>query len=191
MKKQQNARLRKRIIEFLNDAASQVVLKRGTAELKHGLGCVLATAGGRRPRATPVDFFSDGLTIYIAGDPGRKIANIRSNPRVAVGIYHPLVTGELNRSLQVQGSARLINYREHRRTFLNRIRKIGLLDILEQSIKRHTRQKNLSAPDAGAHREKMLGWFNLIQIEPDEITFLYMHPTEGYEKGTWKRQTKK
>jgi nitroimidazol reductase NimA-like FMN-containing flavoprotein (pyridoxamine 5'-phosphate oxidase superfamily) len=93
---------------------------------------VLATVKDNVPRATPVDFFNDGLTIWIAGEPGLKIRNIRSNPRVAVGIYHPMDHSKLNRSLQVQGKAKLINLRYHRKEFMMRVKKFGLLSTLEK-----------------------------------------------------------
>ena len=93
--------LERQMREFLDEASS----KPGTSTLpgcplNHGLACVLATVHDNIPRATPVDFFSDGLTIWIAGEPGLKIRNIRSNPNVAVGIYHPMDHSKLNRSMQ-------------------------------------------------------------------------------------------
>ena len=34
---------------------------------------------------------------------------------------------------------------------------------------------------------KALKRFNLIKIEPEEITYLRIHPTEGAQKNIWKK----
>lgn len=64
------------------------------------------------PRVTPVDFFSEGLTVWIAGDPGGKIANIMRNPKVSVGIYEPVDHSREQESLQIFGMAELINMKK-------------------------------------------------------------------------------
>ena len=59
---------------------------------KHGCGMihrnalVLATSYKDMPRATALEFFNEGLTLYILGGPGAKIANIKRNP-ARVGLY--------------------------------------------------------------------------------------------------------
>jgi nitroimidazol reductase NimA-like FMN-containing flavoprotein (pyridoxamine 5'-phosphate oxidase superfamily) len=50
--------------------------------------CVLATSGNDVPRATPIEYYAKGTTIYIAGAPTTKVDNIKANPRVSVGIYN-------------------------------------------------------------------------------------------------------
>ncbi len=183
------AQLKKRILQFVTEASSKVVKNaKGGAQVKHGLGCVLATAKNNLPRATPVDFFSDGLTLWIVGDPGKKVVNIKSNPNVSVGIYHPLRPGELNRSTQIVGKATLVNLKENRRTFLARLKKIGLYTVIEKNARHQAEAEGLSKAEMEQVRLKMLGWFNLIKIEPEEITFLYMHPTKGYDKNIWRKR---
>jgi hypothetical protein len=49
--------------------------------------CTLSTSKGDVSRATPLEFFADGLTLYISPDPGTKIKNLRANPNVSIGIY--------------------------------------------------------------------------------------------------------
>jgi len=51
--------------------------------------CVLATCAWGVPRATPLEVHSDGTTLYMMVEAGRKIENIRENPSVSVGIYGP------------------------------------------------------------------------------------------------------
>jgi hypothetical protein len=68
--------------------------------LKHGLACALGTCRDNLPRVTPVDFFNDGLNIWILGDPGGKIVNIRTNTNVSVGIYTRMNHSVENQSIQ-------------------------------------------------------------------------------------------
>lgn len=74
--------------------------------------CVLSTSRDDKPRSTPILFHSKGFTLYMAGEPGRKLGNIKLNPRVSVGIFDPKaefsevlhdITG-----LQISGHAKLI-----------------------------------------------------------------------------------
>jgi hypothetical protein len=65
--------LEKRIREFLSQQSM----------------CILSTCSQDRPRATPVEYYNDGLeTIYINADPGVKMDNIKVNPRVCIGIIN-------------------------------------------------------------------------------------------------------
>ena len=71
---------------FLDDASSKPgATDKPGCPLNHGLACVLCTVHDGMPRATPIDFFVDGMTLWLAGEPGLKIRNIRSNAQVAVG----------------------------------------------------------------------------------------------------------
>jgi nitroimidazol reductase NimA-like FMN-containing flavoprotein (pyridoxamine 5'-phosphate oxidase superfamily) len=48
--------------------------------------CVLATCKDNVPRATPIEYYADGTTIYVVADPGNKVVNLKANPRISVGI---------------------------------------------------------------------------------------------------------
>jgi len=52
--------------------------------------CTLVTSKGEIPRGTPLEYFSDGLILYISPDPGTKIKNLRVNSNVSVTIYNSL-----------------------------------------------------------------------------------------------------
>ena len=74
--------------------------------------CVLSTCRDNVPRSTPILYRSKGFTLYMAGEPGHKLGNIKLNPKVSVGIFDPKaefsedwhdITG-----LQISGHAILI-----------------------------------------------------------------------------------
>jgi nitroimidazol reductase NimA-like FMN-containing flavoprotein (pyridoxamine 5'-phosphate oxidase superfamily) len=179
--------LEQEIRAFLDEASS----KPGTSSkpgcpLKHGLACVLATVHENIPRTTPVDFFSDGLTIWIAGEPGLKIRNIRANHNVAVGIYHPMDHSKHNRSLQIQGTAELINVNNNKEEVIARAQQFGIYQAVEKMLREHS-------PDGKVIDDAVMNVikrFNFIRIEPEEIIFLSIHPTEGTTKDVWKRVEK-
>ncbi len=70
--------------------------------------CVLCTAKDNIPRATPIEYWADGTTLYIFADPGTKRENIKVNPRVSVGIYDPLVGILSVKGVQITGEATLL-----------------------------------------------------------------------------------
>ena len=92
-------KLRERICNFLQEQAM----------------CTLATSLGDTPRATLLEYFSEGTTLYINGDPGIKLKNIQANPKVCIAIYnmvHPDWLGEDWRSIKaarVTGEATVLD----------------------------------------------------------------------------------
>lgn len=183
-----NEEIEREIREFLNEAASKPGFtdKLG-CPLKHGLACVLATVYNGVPRATPIDFFVDGLTIWCAGEPGLKIRNIRSNPKVAVGIYHPMDHSKLNRSLQISGTATLLAYSDDPNAFIERLKIMGIYDAAAKIVKEMYETRGKQPENFEQELINHLRRFNIIKIEPEEITMLRIHPTGGTEKNTWKR----
>ena len=181
--------LEKEILQFLNESSSKRGRQTNPEELPdNGLGCVLATSRNNLPRATPVDFYNDGLTIWIIGDPGKKIHNIRSNNRVSVGVYHPMDRSKPNRSLQIQGKARLVTYKDHKKAFLPAVKKFGILRTIEHMADKQIQKQLLSPEERASWIERTLSRFNLIRIIPDEITCLFIHPVKGMEKDVWKKR---
>ena len=65
--------LEEEIVEFLNKMSSRSGGKRTQpgCNLNHGKACALGTCVDNQPRVTPVDFFNEGMTIWIAGEPGK------------------------------------------------------------------------------------------------------------------------
>ena len=70
--------------------------------------CVLCTARDNIPRATPIEYWADGTTLYIVADPGTKRENIKANPKVSVGIFDPLVGTLSVKGMQITGEAMLL-----------------------------------------------------------------------------------
>jgi nitroimidazol reductase NimA-like FMN-containing flavoprotein (pyridoxamine 5'-phosphate oxidase superfamily) len=189
---QKNSKSREQLEKEIRDFLSEASSKPGTSTkpgcpLNHGLACVLATIYNNIPRATPVDFFSDGLTIWIAGEPGLKIRNIRSNPNVAVGIYHPMDHSRLNRSMQVRGTATLFNCTKDQEEVVARAKQFGIFQAIEKIMKERHRETAVSAGQLEEEVMEIIRRFNFIRIEPDEIVYLHIHPIEGTTKDVWKR----
>lgn len=94
---------------------------------------------------------------------------------------------KVNRSLQIQGKATLINLKNDRRKFLARVRKLGLYASLEKIVGDSLQGSGNAKESKNELVEKMLMKFNLIRIDPEEIVYLYIHPTKGAEKNIWKK----
>ncbi len=108
MKKKSNTAVKKDIIEFLNATSAKVDPRPGrkSCGFIHKNALVLATNFKNKPRATVLEFFNVGLTIYIIGEPGGKIANIKRNPNVSAVVYEqPLDHSKPQKSLQIFGEA--------------------------------------------------------------------------------------
>ncbi len=70
--------------------------------------CVLATCSGGMPRATPLEYHSDGTTLYMMVEAGRKVENIRANPNVSVGVYAPYIGWMSVKGAQISGVAKIL-----------------------------------------------------------------------------------
>ena len=76
--------------------------------------CTIATSKNDVPRATPLECFADGLTLYISADPGTKVENVKVNPNVAIAMcnqIHPDWSGDnwkTHKSIQLEGKATLL-----------------------------------------------------------------------------------
>ena len=94
---------------------------------------------------------------------------------------------KVNRSLQIQGKATLINLKNHRRKFLFKVKKLGLYTSLEKIVGGRLQESGITKESKKELVEEMLMRFNLIRIDPEEIVYLYIHPTKGAEKNIWKK----
>ena len=77
--------------------------------------CTLCTCQGDVPRATPLEYYLDGTSLYMIGHQGVKLGNIRANPNVSIGVYnhpHPRWADGGDwlgvNGAQISGAARLI-----------------------------------------------------------------------------------
>jgi len=101
--------------------------------------CVLASCKDNVPRATPLEYYSDGTTLYVMPEEGQKMENIRENPIVSVAVFAPY-TGWLSlKGVQITGEATIVT-REDIREFNEALsvyqwqrsaREIGLKELPE------------------------------------------------------------
>ena len=155
---------------------------------KHGIACALGTCKNNLPRVTPIDFYNDGLTLWMIGDPGGKLGNIRSNPNVAVGIYTRMDHSKENRSIQLWGKASLLTKRQQEELFMETITKFGILDAFRQAL-RAIMGDSAHKEDFETKLDKMMNRETLIKIEPEKIVMLIVPPVGKAEKLTWKKNS--
>jgi nitroimidazol reductase NimA-like FMN-containing flavoprotein (pyridoxamine 5'-phosphate oxidase superfamily) len=77
--------------------------------------CVISTCSGDIPRATPIEYYSEGLTLYMTVDPGVKVDNLRKNQRISIGVCNNIRPDWANgvdwasvRSAQITGVAKFL-----------------------------------------------------------------------------------
>ena len=130
--------------------------KRITKFLKSTNMCVLATCSDNVPRATPIEYRSEGLTIYFVGEPGTKLANIAKNPKVSVGIFLPYEGWDSAKGAQLTGHARIIS-RDNRAEF-------------KQGLKAYKWER--AAKEIGI--KEFPHTIELIRVDPEKIEFIDM-----------------
>ncbi len=138
-----------------------------------------------QPRVTPVDFFNEGITIWIAGEPGGKIANIMRNPRVSIGIYEPVNHRIEQKSLQVWGKAELINLKNDPQEFKKRMTVFGLNEAASGVIEKYAQVGNIPKEEKEAVLEKVSKQLNFIKIVPEKMVLLDMKPDSVALKKIW------
>jgi hypothetical protein len=188
-----NAVIRKEIIEFLNNTSAKVDPKPG----KHGCGTihgnslVLATSYKDVPRATPLEFYNEGLILYIFGEPGGKIGNIRRNKKVSAAIYEqPLDHSKTQKSLQIFGNVELITVRNNPRLFRAKARKWEVYKVAGTYISSMIKELKLTGKAAEAMIKKVTETHALIKIVPHHIILREYHPDFSTPKFEWRKDKK-
>jgi len=178
--------LEKEIIQFLNKMSTKPGSKTGPGcSLKHGSACALGTCVDNEPRVTPVDFFNKGMTIWIVGEPGGKIANIMKNPKVALGIYEPVDHSREQKSLQLWGKAELINLKNNPDEFQKKVDAFGIKDAARGMMEILARSGKIPGGQEDAIIEQMMKKFNFIKITPEKIILLSMDRYNPPLRKTW------
>jgi nitroimidazol reductase NimA-like FMN-containing flavoprotein (pyridoxamine 5'-phosphate oxidase superfamily) len=183
------AELEKEINEFLIERATKSGGKHTKAgcNLKHGYACVLSTCHNNIPRATPVDFFSEGdLTLWINAEPGGKIANIMRNPKVSIGIYERVDHAVEQKSLQLFGNAEIINLKNNPDLFNEKFISFGLNEAMAGIMEEMVEKGAIPAKTLEETTEKFTNMINMIKITAKEITLLHMRPGESTLRKMWK-----
>jgi nitroimidazol reductase NimA-like FMN-containing flavoprotein (pyridoxamine 5'-phosphate oxidase superfamily) len=181
--------LEKEILAFLDTTCCIPDLNPGphSCGTIHRTSLVLATSHDDEPRATPLEFFHEGFTLYVFGEPGGKIANIKRNPRVCAAIYEqPLDHSKLQRSLQVWGNAQLISVRNDKKTYMEKINKWNMIEVAKTLLTPLI--KGLSPDEQEGHVEKLLEAINLIRIEPTRMVLRRYTAEFAMPKYEWKKE---
>ncbi len=165
--------------------------------IKPGTPCALGTSRDNIPRVTPIDFYSDGLTLWMTGDPGEKLATIRSNPNVSIGIYTKPDRSKENCSIMLKGKASLVTYREQKALYMKVVSKIGILGTIKKAIQSGAVEKRSDlgitpGEDYESQLDKMMNIITMIKVEPEIIALRITQPggaAEGAgERLVWEKE---
>jgi general stress protein 26 len=118
--------------------------------------CVLATCSNDVPRATPIEYRSEGTTLYFVGEPGTKLRNMKNNPNVSIGIFLPYIGWDSAKGAQITGKAKIIS-RDNSTEF-----KEGLAAYQWEKTARELGIKTF--PET----------VELVKVEPEKIEFIDM-----------------
>jgi len=184
--------IEKEIIEYLDEMSTRKGTPGKGCGLKHGSALVLATCKDNQPRATTLDFFNEGLTLYIFGEPGGKIANIRANPNVSAVVYQPVDHSKTQRYLQIWGKASLINRKNNKELFEEKVEKWGLYDVakvlMKGNLKKNGVAENQLDDQVNKTVDKALSGMHIIKIEPEKIIMRIFTPDFTGDKHTWTKE---
>ncbi len=180
--------IKREIIDFLNTTCGLPTnnLHKYACGTHHRNCLVLATCHNNIPRATPLEFFNEGLTLYIFAEPGGKISNIKRNPRVSAAIYQqPLDHSVVQKSLQIFGTAELISMQNNPRLFKAKAKKWNLYVCTERLAK--IDRQGLTENQFRTTVENALAAFHFIKIVPHRIILRQYHPDFSMPKYVWQR----
>lgn len=190
-KKPTKAQIKKEIIRFLDRCAGVVDKSPGqhSCGIEHRNGLVLATSSNDVPRATPLEYFNEGMTLYIIGEPGGKIANLKKNPNVSAAIYEqPMDHSKRQQSLQLFGTAELITVKNNPRLFRTKIAKWEIFDNLQRMyLKRKADGKTLSAAEKKALKDQLESAVHLIKVTPSRAIMREYHPDFSSPRYKWEK----
>jgi hypothetical protein len=133
----------------------------------------LATCRDNEPRSTPLEYFNNGLTVYIMSEGGGKFANLKVNPKVSYSISDPYEPAEDFfgfTGLQVWGNVTTFKKNDDSKRFD---------DILKYTRNLDGLKKQGVDPIASGFN------FNVITIEPLKVR--YLNPKKGYRNISWEK----
>jgi len=190
--------IEREIIKFLDEhSTKRADPSDPNGGIKPGTPCALGTSKDNIPRVTPIDFYNDGLTLWMTGDPGEKLATIRSNPNVSVGIYTKSDRSKENRSIMLKGKASLVTYREQKDLYMEVVGKIGILGTIKKAIQSGAIEKRSDlgitpGEDYESQLDKMMNIITMIKVEPEIIALRITQPggaAEGAgERCVWEKE---
>jgi len=134
----------------------------------------LATGRDNEVRSTPLEYFNNGLTVYISSEGGGKFANLKVNPNVSYSISDPY---EPERDffgavgLQVWGIAATFKKNDNPERY--------------EDIRKHRRHGD-ALKKQGIEQLARVRNFNMITIEPVKIRYLNLK--KGFRNIKWERE---
>jgi len=179
------------ILDFLEQSSACPDTKKGKFRcgMKHRNALVLATSHNDVPRATALEFFHEGLNIYILGVPGGKIANIKRNKNVSAFIYEqPMDHSVLQKSLQIFGEAELITSRSRKRLFNSMLKKHNMDSVMTRLLEPVAQEKGLEGKEARAFIVKFIEACSFIKITPNHMILKEYRPDFSMGKFEWKKK---
>ncbi len=184
------AAVKKKILDFLDRSAATPDTKKGAHRcgMVHRNALVLATSHKDIPRATALEFFHEGLDLYILGVPGGKIANIKRNPNISAFIYEqPMDHSVLQKSLQLFGTAELITIRNRPRLFRARLKKWNMDAVMTRLLLPIAQEKGLEGEAVRDFIIRFIESCSFIKLTPHHIILKEYNPDFSMNRFEWKR----
>jgi nitroimidazol reductase NimA-like FMN-containing flavoprotein (pyridoxamine 5'-phosphate oxidase superfamily) len=182
--------IREKILGFLEQSSACPDTKKGKFRcgMKHRNALVLATSYKDMPRATALEFFHEGLNLYILGVPGGKIANIKRNKNVSAFIYEqPMDHSVLQQSLQIFGEAELITFRNRKRLFKNKLKKYNMDSVMKRLLEPVAQEKGLKGKEALEFIDKFIEACSFIKITPNHMILKEYRPDFSMGRYEWEK----
>lgn len=134
----------------------------------------LATCRYNEPRSTPLEYFSNGMTVYIFSEGGGKFANLKENPDVCYSIADPYEPGENffgAVGLQVWGTASTFKKNDDSKRY--------------EAIRQYSRNADVLKKQGLDQMANSFN-FNVIIIEPLKIRYLNL--MKGFRNVLWEKE---
>jgi hypothetical protein len=185
--------IEKEILEFLNEHSSKRRDLSKPAGANYGIPCALGTCKDNIPRVTLIDFYNVGLTLWMVGDPGEKLAEMRANPIVSIAIYGGTDRTEGHNSLRLLGKASLVTYAEQEQLYMEMITQFGLLDSFKKLVQSDLIEKipffeSVRGEDAETRLNKVLNTETMIKVEPEKIILSINKQGDIGERLVWEKE---
>jgi hypothetical protein len=185
--------IEREILEFLNEHSSKKRDLSKPAGANYGTPCALGTCGDNIPRVTLIDYYNVGLTLWMVGDPGEKLAEMRTNPIVSIAIYGGNDRTKGHKSLRLLGRASLITYAEQEQLYMEMITQFGLLDSFKKLVQSDLIEKipffeSVLGEDVETRLNKVLNTETMIKVEPEKIILSVNKQGDIGERLVWEKE---
>ena len=171
---QENAIFKKFGIHLIQSLSPEEFEKIASAYISAHNVLNLATCRDNEPRCTTLEYFNNGLTVYILSEGGSKILSIHKNPHVSYTINDPYAPEKdyLSASgLQVWGTASLFKKHDD--------------PAQAQEVQKYFRNSKAVA-EQGLEQAVNNVNFNIITIEAHKIRYLDLR--RGFRNVIWEKE---